>query len=74
MPANDTLGNNDPEALKLRLAALKTEHGDLDDVIARLSEHAPFDQIQLQRLNKKKLRLKDQIQSVEDRMLPDIIA
>ena len=51
----------DTEALKARLAVLKSEHRDLDDVIARLSEHAPFDQLRLQRLKKRKLLLKDEI-------------
>jgi hypothetical protein len=64
----------DTEALKARLAALKSEHRDLDDVIARLSEHAPFNQLQLQRLKKRKLLLKDQIAQIESRLLPDIIA
>jgi hypothetical protein len=64
----------DNQALKARLAALKSEHRDLDQVIARLSEHAPFDQLQLQRLKKRKLSLKDQIAKLESRLLPDIIA
>jgi hypothetical protein len=64
----------DVEALRARLAALKTEHRDLDDVIARLSERAPFDQLQLQRLKKRKLLLKDQILKIESELLPDIIA
>jgi hypothetical protein len=64
----------DTEALKARLAALKSEHRDLDDVIARLSDHAPFNQLQLQRLKKRKLLLKDQIAQIESRLLPDIIA
>jgi hypothetical protein len=62
------------EALKARLAELKTEHRDLDDVIARIVERAPFDQIQLQRLKKRKLMLKDQISKIESELLPDIIA
>jgi hypothetical protein len=62
------------EALKAKLAALKSEHRDLDEVIARLSEHAPFDQLQLQRLKKRKLMLKDQILKIESELLPDIIA
>ncbi|MGH7031332.1 MAG: YdcH family protein [Stellaceae bacterium] len=62
------------EALKARLAALKAEHRDLDEVIARLSEHAPFDQLRLQRLKKRKLALKDQISKIESELLPDIIA
>lgn len=64
----------DVEALQAKLAALKTEHRDLDEVIARLSEHAPFDQLQLQRLKKRKLMLKDQILKIESELLPDIIA
>jgi hypothetical protein len=64
----------DVEALKAKLAALKTEHRDLDDVIARIAERAPFDQLQLQRLKKRKLALKDQISKLESELLPDIIA
>jgi hypothetical protein len=64
----------DLEELKRRLAELKTEHRDLDDVIARLIEHAPFDQIQLQRLKKRKLSLKDHMSRLESQLLPDIIA
>ena len=64
----------DTETLKARLAALKSEHRDLDDVIARLAERAPFDQLQLQRLKKRKLLLKDQISKIESELLPDIIA
>lgn len=64
----------DVEALRARLAALKSEHRDLDDVIARIVERAPFDQLQLQRLKKRKLMLKDQILKIESELLPDIIA
>lgn len=64
----------DVEALKAKLAALRMEHRDLDDVIARLAERAPFDQLQLQRLKKRKLMLKDQISKIESELLPDIIA
>lgn len=64
----------DLEEMKRRLADLKTEHRDLDDVIARLLDKAPFDQLQLQRLKKRKLMLKDEISRLESRLLPDIIA
>ena len=70
LPAMDL----DVDALKAKLAALKTEHRDLDDVIARLAERAPFDQLQLQRLKKRTLLLKDQISQIESELLPDIIA
>jgi hypothetical protein len=69
-----TTDDPDHAALQRRLIELRTEHRDLDDVIARLSENKPFDQIQLQRLKKRKLLLKDFILQVESRLLPDIIA
>jgi hypothetical protein len=64
----------DVEALRAKLTALALEHRDLDDVIARLSERMPYDQLQLQRLKKRKLALKDQISKIESDLLPDIIA
>jgi hypothetical protein len=64
----------DVEALKTKLAALTIEHRDLDDVISRIAERAPFDQLQMQRLKKRKLALKDQILKIESQLLPDIIA
>ena len=65
---------NEQEILQQKLASLRIEHRDLDDVIARIGEQAPYDQLQLQRLKKRKLALKDQIARMESRLLPDIIA
>jgi hypothetical protein len=65
---------SDSERLQQRLSELIQEHRDLDDVIARLEESAPFDQIQLKRLKKRKLMLKDEMARVENLLLPDIIA
>ena len=65
---------NDPQALRERLEALRLEHRDLDDVIRRLTESDSHDRIQLQRLKKRKLLLKDQIATIENLLLPDIIA
>ena len=65
---------DDLEILKKKLGDLKTEHRDLDDVIAHISQSRPFDQLQIQRLKKRKLYLKDQIAKLESRLLPDIIA
>ena len=62
------------QILKARLYVLESEHRDLDDVIERLSEDKPFDQLRLQRLKKRKLVLKDEIALVRSRILPDIIA
>ena len=64
----------DIEAIKAKLEALRIEHRDLDEVIDRLIEKPPFDQLQLQRLKKRKLGLKDQITKLESRLIPDIIA
>ena len=64
----------DTEALKTRIAALKTEHRDLDEAIAKLSEAVPLNHLHLQRLKKRKLALKDLIKKLEGKMLPDIIA
>ena len=64
----------DRDALRKRLEDLRTEHRDLDDVIARVVEQAPFDQLRVQRLKKRKLLLRDQIQKLESELLPDIIA
>lgn len=60
--------------LNRKLEQLRSEHRDLDAVIARVSEEAPFDQLQVQRLKKRKLMLKDQIIHIESILLPDIIA
>ncbi|MEC8280573.1 MAG: YdcH family protein [Pseudomonadota bacterium] len=51
----------DREELRRELQTLLNEHRDLDDVIERISDAVPFDQLQVQRLKKRKLILKDQI-------------
>ena len=62
------------EQILHRMEELRSEHRDLDDVIARLSDEAPFDQLQVQRLKKRKLLLKDEIARLEAMLIPDIIA
>lgn len=62
------------QQLHTRLHRLESEHRDLDEVIERLADDKPFDQLQLQRLKKRKLVLKDEITLVRSRILPDIIA
>ena len=64
----------DAEDTGRRLAFLRIEHRDLDAAITALSELAVPDQIQLARLKKRKLRLRDEIAMLEDMMIPDIIA
>ena len=62
------------EVLRAKLAELAQEHRDLDAAIAALITSGAHDQIQLTRLKKRKLQLKDQIARIEDDLLPDIIA
>ena len=69
-----TMNDTDTDSLKKQLDHLQLEHRDLDDVIDHLIETRPFDQLQIQRLKKRKLSLKDQIRALENQLLPDIIA
>ena len=62
------------EELLERLVELKHEHKDLDEVIDKLMSTQPVDFLQVQRLKKRKLILKDTIQKIESDLLPDIIA
>lgn len=68
------LDDEQREILKRKLEELRTEHRDLDDVIARVTEEAPFDQLRVQRLKKRKLMLKDQIAKLESQLIPDLNA
>ena len=60
--------------LSRRAALLRTEHRDLDAAIAALLESGSSDQLQIARLKKRKLRLRDEIALLEDQRIPDIIA
>jgi len=62
------------EEMRKRLAGLRIEHRDLDAAIAALSATDSRDQLQIARLKKRKLKLKDQIAIFEDYLTPDIIA
>lgn len=64
----------DVETLKVKIYQLQIEHRDLDDVILQLSHSPAQDQLQLQRLKKRKLYLKDQIALLERQLTPDIPA
>ena len=60
--------------LHAELAQLREEHRDLDSAIDALTETGRADYLQIQRLKKRKLVLKDRITRLEDQLLPDIIA
>jgi hypothetical protein len=65
---------NQEAEIRLKLQQLRIEHRDLDDVIARLSADPTVDQLQMKRLKKKKLFLKDLISRIENDLIPDDIA
>jgi hypothetical protein len=64
----------DVEAIKAKLELLKTEHRQLDEEILRLDANPPENPLDIQRLKRRKLALKDQITRLESKLLPDIIA
>ena len=69
-----SLAMDDTDQMQKRLAELRLEHRDLDDVIAQLAQQATSNQLQIRRLKKRKLVIKDQIARLESALWPDIIA
>lgn len=64
----------DERQIAKRIEILRVEHRDLDAAIAALFDQNSADQLQLARLKKRKLRLRDEIALLEDQLIPDIIA
>ncbi len=64
----------DSEVIARRIEVLRQEHGDLDAAIDALLTAPAIDQLQIARIKKRKLRLKDEISQLEDMLIPDIIA
>jgi hypothetical protein len=69
-----TLNDSEIEQLKEQLHQLQLEHRDLDDVIDRLQQDPAMDQLQIGRLKKRKLYLKDTIARLESKLIPDLNA
>lgn len=69
-----SIGDADRVALQQRIVALKMEHRDLDTAIARLEIDTEHDELQLRRLKRRKLLLKDQIARLERQLDPDVLA
>jgi hypothetical protein len=67
-------GDRDEAQIRVRLDGMRIEHRDLDDAIAAFALAAVPDQLQMARLKRRKLRLRDEIASLEDLLVPDIIA
>ncbi len=66
--------SDNTEQLKLKLLEVQTEHRDLDDIIFRLSQDPFIDQLQIKRLKKRKLMLKDRIEKLKSLLIPDLNA
>ena len=60
--------------VKLRINELSLEHKDLDDAINLLQEKPFIDELQIQRIKRRKLKIKDEIQRLESKLIPDIEA
>jgi hypothetical protein len=71
---NAAMFTDDPAAIVRRLTELKTEHRDLDAAIARLPRGPGSDELQLTRLKKRRLKLKDMISYLENKLIPDLDA
>jgi len=71
---DDNIGNPERVALQERIVELKMEHRDLDAAIERLEADQAHDELQIRRLKRRKLLLKDQIQKIIDKLIPPIIA
>lgn len=74
MNAPTDLSMKNDDVLRVELEVFRREHRDLDEAISAMVERGTSDQLTLQRLKKRKLRLKDLIAQIEDRLTPDIIA
>jgi hypothetical protein len=70
----ETLNEEERTAFLAEIERLRQEHRDLDAAIAALQAVGPVDQLQIQRLKKRKLVLRDRIGFLEDKLTPDIIA
>ncbi|NVK33338.1 MAG: DUF465 domain-containing protein [Rhodobacteraceae bacterium] len=68
------MAETDEQAIRVQLAQLRQEHRDLDAAVEALAITGNADVLQLQRLKKKKLVIKDRIATLEDQLFPDIIA
>ena len=74
MDSRTGVTDEERQALREQIDRLTVEHRDLDDVIHQISTGSYIDQLQLKRLKKKKLLLKDRIEKLKSRLLPDILA
>ena len=69
-----TIGADEEARIRAQIARLREEHQDLDNAVSALESTPRPDQLQIARLKKKKLSLRDEISRIEDQLFPDIIA
>lgn len=69
-----SMANNPPQEIRAKLEQLREEHRKLDIVISRLAEDIHTNELQLKRLKKRKLQLKDYIAKLESLLIPDLDA
>ena len=69
-----SLSETDKNVLKIELATVSTDHRKLDSDIRHIIKAGNYDQLEVQRLKRKKLLLKDEILAIKSKLLPDIIA
>lgn len=69
-----SINSNDPGEITRLIADMREEHRDLDEAISRLSEDSGVDQLQIRRMKKRKLKLKDWIAYLESKLIPDLDA
>jgi len=74
MAQNNELSDEERQAIRDQIERLRQEHRDLDSAIEALTSVGPADRLQLQRLKKRKLALRDRMTRLEDELTPDIIA
>ena len=74
MNATQNLSMKSEEVLRVELEEYRHQHRDLDEAIQALEEKGARDPLTIKRLKQQKLRLKDIIRRIEDRLIPDIIA
>ncbi len=74
MNAPSDLSMKNDDVLRVELEVFRREHRDLDEAITAMNQRGTSDPLTLQRLKKRKLRLKDIIATLEDRLTPDILA
>ena len=74
MAQNNSFSEEERQAVREQIERLREEHRDLDSAIEALTSAGPADRLQLQRLKKRKLALRDRMTRLEDELTPDIIA